>query len=411
MTHPSLFVMALTLDPLMPGMRLDNLTSAEVADPELRGQLQLFVQDSGGNPLPQAQASSSFRSASASSSGQKYAADNHGMALIRFPDRGLAMLEVSALQDGFSGRKMLWDLKAGDTVPAGYTLKLAPEIIIGGTVVDNQEAPIAGATISLYRFWTGNDGSPDKKGEQPSFSNQEQTTDDQGRWQAKGLPAELLDHIGFDVKHPDFVSTNVTVGADSTVEKQLRDGTHKIVLQRGLEVRGRVLDGNDLPVSSATVWAGQKYTRDRKEAQSDDQGRFSFQSVKDGDLLFSVMAKGLSADNQTVNVHQGMGEIIFKLKPGSVIRAHVQDESNQPVADARVGLGGNFGDPAYDAYDYSANTDSQGNFAWDGAPDATLPFYIFHDGFEAKRDIKLAPNQDNTVTLRHSRQLQGQVPR
>jgi len=409
MAYPSLFVAALTLDPLMPGTRLDNLTSAEVADPELHGRMQVFVQDSTGNPLPQAQVRCGFGSRSASSSGQNYHADNAGMALVRFPDQGLQTLEVSASQDGYSGRKMLWDVKAGDTVPASYTLKLASEVIIGGTVVDSTENPIAGATISLYRFWSGNDGDPNKKGEQPSFSQQERTTDDQGHWQAKGLPAELLDHTGFDVKHADYVGTNITVGANAAVEKQLRDGTHVIVLQRGLDVNGRVVDSNDVPVSGASVWAGQKYTRDRKEGQSDGQGRFSFRSVSAGDLLFSVMAKGFGADCKIVNVHEGMSEIVFKLKAGSVIRAHVQDESGQAVADARVGLGGSYGDPAYDAYEYSANTDSQGNFAWDGAPDQTMPFYIFHDGFEAKRDIKLAPNQDNTVTLRHTRQLQGQV--
>jgi hypothetical protein len=38
-----------------------------------------------------------------------------------------------------------------------------------------------------------------------------------------------------------------------------------------------------------------------------------------------------------------------------------------------------------------------------------MPFYFFHDGFEAKRGVKLAPGQDNTVTMHPSRQLQGQV--
>ena len=304
---------------------------------------------------------------------------------------------------------MRWDLQGGDTVPASYTLKLGSEVKIGGLVVDNGENPISGAEISLYRFWSGSDAAPDKKGEQPSFSNQTQTTDDQGRWQAKGLPPQLLDHIMFDVKHPDFVSTNINLAANAATEKQLRDGTLKIVLLRGLDVHGRVVDESDNPVSGATVWAGRKYYRDRQQTQSDDQGRFSFRNVKDGDTLFSVMAKDHSPDSKTVNVQANMSEIVFKLKAGSVIRAHVEDESNQPVADARVSLEGSPGEAAYDSYEFSANTDSQGNFTWDSAPDEPMPFYIYHDGFEAKRGVKLAPNQDNTVTMHPSRQLQGQV--
>jgi uncharacterized GH25 family protein len=409
MTRPSLFVSALTLDPLALGTRPDDLTSQEMADPELNGQLQLFVQDSEGHPLANARVSSSFKSASGSSSGQKYTTDNTGMAFVRFPDSGLESLDVSAEHDDYSGRKMLWDLQAGDTLPASYTLKLGGEVKIGGLVVDKGENPIPGAEVSLYRFWSGSDDAPDKKGEQPSFPNQKQTTDDQGRWQAKGLPPQLLDHIEFDVKHPDYVGTNINVTANVAIEKQLRDGTLKIVLLRGLNVQGRVVDENNYPVSGATVWAGRKYYRDRQQTQSDDQGRFAFHNVKDGDTLFSVMAKDHSPDSKTVNVHADMGEVVFKLKAGTVIRAHVQDESGRAVADARVGLEGSPGESAYDAYEFSANTDSQGNFAWDSAPDEPMPFYIFHDGFESKRGIKLAPNQDNTVTLHPNRQLQGQV--
>jgi uncharacterized GH25 family protein len=409
MAQPSLFVCALTLDPLAAGARPDDLTSQEMADPEFDGQLQLFVQDTQGRPLADATVSSSFGSASGSSYGKKFTTDNTGMALVRFPISGLQTLDVSAEHEGYSGRKMRWDLQGGDTIPANYTLKLGGEVKIGGLVVDNGENPISGATVSLYRFWSGADESPDKKGEQPAFSNEEQTTDDQGHWQAKGLPPELLDHIGFGVKHPDFVGTNLNVSASAATEKQLREGTFKIVLQRGLDVHGHIVDESDNPVSGATVWAGRKFFRDRQQTQSDDQGQFAFHNVTAGDTLFSVMAQGHSPDSKTVNVHTNMSEIVFKLKAGSVIRAHVQDQSGQPVADARVQLEGNPGEPAYDAYDFSANTDAQGNFSWDSAPDEPMPFYIYHDGFEAKRDVKLPPNQDNTVVMHSARQLQGQV--
>jgi hypothetical protein len=386
-----------------------NAAPAEPASPELHGQLQLSVQDTQGRPLANAQVTSKSRNAGSGARTQKFVTDNTGLALVRYPDTGLESLDLTAEQVDYSGRKVLWDLKSGDTVPASYTLKLAAEVTIGGIVVDGGDKPIPGAEISLHRFWTGNDGNPNRKGEQAAFSNQKQTTDAQGRWQARGLPPELLDHIGFNVKHPDFVGTNITVGGNSTTEKQLRDGTHKITLQRGLEVFGRVLDESDNPIAGAKVWSGRKYYRDRQETQSDDQGRFSFHSVTGGDTLFSVIAKGRSPDSRTVNVQPGMGEILFRLGVGSVIRAHVQDESGQPVAGARVGLEGSPGEPAHDAYEFSANTDSQGDFAWDGAPNEPLPFYIFHSGFEAKRGVKLAPNQDNTVTMRRTREVQGQV--
>jgi len=409
LTRPSLFVSALTLDPLMPGARPDNLTSEEVADPELNGQLQLYVQDSEGRALPGAQVNSISHSKPAGAIPQKFTTDDNGMALVRFPDTGMESLEVSASHDDYSGRKMLWDMKSGDTLPTTYTLKLATEVKIGGLVVDAENNPIPGAKISLYRYWSGSDGDPNKKGEQPSFSNQQQTTDGEGRWQAKGLPAGLLDHIGFEITHPDYVRAQANVGDNSTTEKQLRDGSYKTVLQRGLDVHGRVVDTSDQPISGATVWAGRKYSGDRKQTTTDADGRFSFHSVNAEDTLFAVIAKDHSPDYRTVKVQTDMPEIIFRLKAGSTIHAHVQDESGQPVANARVGLEGSYGEPSYDAYEFTANTDSNGDFSWNSAPDEAMTFYVFHDGFEAKRNAKLAPNQDNIVTLRRSRTLEGVV--
>jgi hypothetical protein len=139
MKRPSLFVAALTLDPLLPGARPDDLTSAESADPEMNGQLQLYVQDSAGHPLPDAQVTAGFNNLGGGVLGPKFTTDFNGMALVRFPDKDLNTLTVSAEHDDFSEQKMLWDMKSGDTVPASYTLKLSAEVKIGGIVVDESE--------------------------------------------------------------------------------------------------------------------------------------------------------------------------------------------------------------------------------------------------------------------------------
>jgi hypothetical protein len=126
-------------------------------------------------------------------------------------------------------------------------------------------------------------------------------------------------------------------------------------------------------------------------------------------MLFSTLAKGRSAAEQTVNVTADMSEIVFKLKAGSVIRGHVQDESGQAIAGVSVYLAGSPGEPSYDAYEFNGTTDGQGNFNWDGAPDEPMKFGFSKDGYESTRDTTLKPNEDNTITLRQSRQLHGQV--
>lgn len=410
MEDPTWFIVGVTLDPLKLGQRPDFTTDLEPSDPVPPEKIEVTVQSAGGQRLPQSKLQIQFNQRD----GQKtfrtsglLTTDASGSAHVSYPPQNLDQLSISASHDDYGGRKMLWDLKAGDTVPASYTIKLGTGVNIGGVIVDESDAPIAGAKVSLYRFWSGSDDSPDRKGEQADFAAQTVTTDTRGNWRAQGLPAEMLDHIGFDVKHPEFPGTNLTVGANGDVKKQLRAGTLKIVLQPGLDARGLVTDDQDRPISGATVWAGLRNYRDRQQAETDRNGRFGFHNVTAGEVVFSVSAKGRAPDSKPLLVKKDMAEIVFKLSAGKTIRAVVQDESASPISGVRVVLEGN-GDIGR-TYEFSATTDGDGRFEWDGAPDAPGQFYFGKAGYESKRDFKLAPDQDNLVTLRRPRQLQGLV--
>src|SRR5882724_10477196 len=135
----------------------------------------------------------------------------------------------------------------------------------------------------------------------------------------KDLPRDLLANIGFNVEHRDYLSTNLTVGSSAPLEKQLLASTYKIVLHRGLEVRGIVTDENGAPLSGATIWSGRQFFRERQQTKSDDAGHFVFRNIAEGDVLFSAMAKGRNPESKAFKVSQAMSEIVFKLGPGSVI--------------------------------------------------------------------------------------------
>jgi uncharacterized GH25 family protein len=216
------------------------------------------------------------------------------------------------------------------------------------------------------------------------------------------------------VSHPDYVTANSSGSITGVAEQQLRAGTYKTVLQRGQTVRGRVLDGQEQPIAGATVYVGHKNSSDRKEAMTDDAGRFLFAAVNNeevnSEVPCSATAKGFSTAAKTILVKPDMAEIIFHLKAGSVIRGHVQDESSQPVAGARVNLSNIFyGDPLYDANDFSSTTDVNGDFSWDSAPSQAMKFAVAKSGYESKENVKLEPNQDNVITLRAGRKVEGVV--
>lgn len=410
MNDPTLFVIGVTLDPLSLGQRPDDTPDLEPGDAVPPKQIQIYVQDAGGQPLAQAKLQVQLQQRNGRSltrNGYSLSTDANGCAPVNYPPQDLDTLQVSASHEDYGARKMLWDLSAGDFVPASYTLKLGAGIRIGGTVVDESDAPLAGAKISLYRFWSGDDFNPNRKGEQADFSSRSVTTDEHGAWQVGGLTVELLDHIGFAVEHADFIGTNLTVGANETVESHLRDGTFKIVLRRGLNVHGLVTDDDDNPISGASVWAGLRYFRERQQTKTGGDGTFVFHSISPGNVVFSVAAAGRQPDSKSFMVKPDMPVIVFKLPPGHVIRAVVQDESGSPVPGARVILEGN-GDTGR-TYEFSTTTGADGHFEWDGAPEDPQPFYIGKEGYEAKRNCRLTPDQDNTVTLHNQRQLQGRV--
>lgn len=406
-----LFIVGVTLDPLKLGERPDDSPNLEPTDAIPPNQLEVLVQNSDGQPIPEAKV---WLQIQPKSDNYKtwlettVVTDSYGIARINFaPFDKADRLEVNATHDDYGSRKVTWSPRAGDTIPSRYTLTLRAGVKIGGVVVDSGDGPITGAKISLYRFWSGGE-EINKKGEQVDFPSQTIATDAQGNWQAKGLPAELLDHIGFGIKHTDFTGTNFIVGSSGNIEKQLRAGTFKVVLRGGLEVRGRVTDETDIAIPSATVWAGRRYGDERQQKKTDVQGRFDFRNLSEGDVQFSVTAKGRKPEVKTVSVKPGMEEIVFKLSRGQLIHALVQNEASEPLPGTRVSLESP-GSGLAEAYEFNATTDKEGRFEWDGAPDEPVQFYFYKAGYEQKRGQKLEPNKENIVTLRKGRKIEGWV--
>ncbi len=404
----TLFVVAATLDPLAPGVRPDDSPDLEPSDSVAPARLNLFVRTPEGQPLPRAKVRAQARQQGSRRNTwtSQLVADDAGAARIAYPPTDIDQLEIDASAEDYSGRKMVWDAKAGDVIPASYVLKLSASVNIGGSVVDESDSPIPGVKLSFHRFWQGGE-QMNQKGEQAELGTREVVTDAQGVWQARGLPPDLLDHIGFDVTHPDYLETNLTVGANAAIEERLRAGTFKIVLHGGLRVRGRVTDETENAVSGALVWAGRRFYRDRQETKSDAQGRFAFRNIAQGDVLFSVMANGRAPESKTFTVRPGMEEILFKLGPGKSIRALVRDEAAQPVAGVRVVLEGE-GDIGR-TYEFSTETGADGRFEWNAAPAEPMQFYFGKEGYASLRNKVLKPDIDNVVTLRKPRQIQGLV--
>ena len=374
--------------------------------------LQLIVQDEAGRPLPGAEVRTVMKGGKANPS-----VTNHnstlttiadGTAAVLWPAEKIQQLELTASKDDYASRKVIWDLTTGDVIPPIYTVNLKSGVHVGGIVLDPEGNPVPGATVSLGRFWRGGE-ERQTKGEEPAFSRQNHTTEADGRWAARNLPAELLERISVEGSHTNFIGVRVDMDAKPEIEQELRAGTHKLVLKRGLEVRGRVLNEQQQPIADAQVWAGRRFYRERQETRTDSLGQFFFRNINEGNVLFAVMAAGYAPDSKSHPVGPVTEEIVFQLAKGSVIHGVVQDESGAPVEGVRVVLEGGPGQPSYDHYAFSTKTGTDGRFEWNSAPNEPMPFYIGKTGYEQRRGVRLKPNEENVVSLRRNRQVQGQV--
>lgn len=408
--NPSLFLTALSLDPLPLGVRPDDSPDLEEVDPPPARSLQIFVQDSEGTLIQGARIRAHYQQVldgKSSFINKSLGTDANGSCMFRFPMLELDKLDLYVWHEGsdHAGRKMTWETTAGDIIPPSYTFTLSNGIAIGGTVVDESDVPVADAKLSFYHY--SRNGDDDKRGDKPDMSWRSAITDAQGTWQLRGVPPEFLDSIGFSLKHPDFTDASGQVGENPIEQAKFRDGTHKIVLKRGLIVRGRVIDGSDNPIKDAQVWAGKQYYFGTQDTKTDAKGEFSFRNLKEGEVQFSVLAKGQKPETKNITVKPGMTEIVFKLGKGSVIRGVVRDENGVAVPDVNFSLQSRSMDGSR-SLQFAMKSDKDGRFEWDGAPDESQRFSIYKQGYETK-DQTLNVAEENVVTLRKGREVRGWV--
>lgn len=311
----------------------------------------------------------------------KAATDGHGDVEVNIPEPPYRALNLFVTAAGHVPKVTSWGFRR--SMPAEYTMKLERGVSIGGQVVDEKGQPIAGAKIQI-----------DGLGNDPTLAENIQfgpdaavKTDANGQWTCDMIPRGF-EQVSMLVTDKEHAETNVTVRPSTPEANKL-----VITMPAGFFVKGTVEDSHGNPIEGATVRQVRLNEENEHNEKTDSSGAFDFKSMPSGELTLAVQADGFAPGVQTIDVHGPVDSLKFQLGPGEILRGRVIDEQGNPVANAFVETTRR----AVDKIRWSTNTDADGRFQWNSAPEEALLYSVLAEGFNRAYAQTLEANGSEQV--------------
>lgn len=349
----------------------------------------------------------------------------------------LSQFQASVTADDYAPREIMWLCSTGGvlgTLTPEYTVRLEHGITIGGLVVNDSGQPLSGVKLRLlgnsyqgYSYSLDSEGRisspPEIRAEDfPSYSTPSERgpgakpclTDAQGRFQVNHFPSDLkslsIDLTTPEGAHHKFITPQ---GSSLTAETlpfveiaELRAGTARIVLERGVDVRGKVIAADGGPVAGAEIIEARMLGNLQvlSRGKSDEQGAFSLVNRKPREILLSAFAPGHGSVSRLVTIREAMAPVRLELPPELPLRGRVTEANFQPIAGANVV----FLDYRNDglALEWKDTTDQNGGFEWRGAPTNALVLFVSANGF-APREIRLRASAETHSVVLHPGPLES----
>ncbi|MCX5770906.1 MAG: carboxypeptidase regulatory-like domain-containing protein [Candidatus Hydrogenedentes bacterium] len=284
--------------------------------------------------------------------------------------------ELTVFAEGYVTKQLEWITDPNQEL----LIELEPAVTIGGIVRNEEGEPVKGVTVALPM-----PGRRSRmKGGHPPHT---ETTGEDGAWQCIHAPADAST-LPVTLHHPDYADT--TYAAGSLVSKNLRNETQSLVIRRGLDVCGNVVDENEQPIEGAIVTElEQRRVKDvliatNRLATTDKQGAFVFTNCKEGPMMVKAKAAGYTAVVAELKAGPDMAPTKIVLMAGRVVRGRVTDEQGTPLPGVVV-------ESVYDQDEFSVDshaikfrtsTDRNGCFYWDEAPVTPVDLMVQKEGFE-----------------------------
>ncbi|HZO86087.1 MAG TPA: sigma-70 family RNA polymerase sigma factor [Verrucomicrobiae bacterium] len=360
--------------------------------------------------------------------------DANGVAQVRIPTwlpepTPREQFEVFIHANAYARKSIMWLSTTGGVlaiVTNDYTVKLERGIALSGTVVEESGQPLFGVLVGAigndyrgsvsYRNHEGVIVSPPefRVEELGTYSAQASATgpnaiitDYQGRFELPHCPRNLEGlHLDFVLPDGSRRKFRTPMGARLSTEslpeisiQELRSGTARFVIARGVTVEGLVVDANGEPVSGATVTESILVGNVRELARNktDQFGQFRLENRPAREVILSAMGGGHATLSGVVNIQRDMKPLRLQLPVEQPLRGTVLDESGQPIEDAKIYVPDYRNDGI--ALEWKGRTDAEGRFIWRAAPTNELVVFVEASGYTERQARVQSSASNNVITL------------
>ncbi len=343
--------------------------------------------------------------------------------------RELTQFQLFVKADQFAPRDVMFLSSTGSvlkTIPGHYTVGLRRGRTLRGQVVDEFGQPLAGVKVQVtannyqgYSYSLDESGRvispPVVRAEDYSSFNQPAQIGSGGSATGRDgffivanfpgdLQAALFEFITPDGAHHRLVTPG---GTRLTSEKlppvsmaDLRSGRARIVLPRGIDVTGKVVDLSGQPISGAEVAEGRMLGNLQilSRLRTDPAGAFRLPGRLRREVLLAASAPGFASVTTLITVVPGLAPVVLTLPPENPLRGRVQDVDGKPIAKASVQLPDYRNDGL--ALQWQGETDAEGRFTWAGAPTNEVNLLISAPGYAPLLRPLRATRDEQVITLR-----------
>jgi protocatechuate 3,4-dioxygenase beta subunit len=237
----------------------------------------------------------------------------------------------------------------------------------------------------------------------------EYATNSQGFWQCDHMPGDV-DEIVIVLRHPDYVYDLVVQGTEQEPSiEELHNLTSVLVMEKGFDVSGIVLDVHGQPIKKARVLKGPYRflsAYHKNETYTDDQGKFKFINIKTGKMILTTKADGFASALKEIIVHKETTPVEFRLQSGYTIRGRIIDSNDKPVENVLVTA-----DKwrRHRSIDWQSNTDYDGYFEWNNAPLDEVLFNVSKKGYMSICDLPMSCESEYVIKIYQPLRISGKV--